>query len=202
MNKAILMSIKPEWVAKILCEEKTIEIRKKFPKDYVGWVYIYCTKAEPYLIPTSERDRAFWEERKIDIGTALNGKVVARFWCDKVEEIEIKQQRGWNYPTDDTIFETKTLNPIELLEKSCLSYNKLNNYLDNEGYAIHITKLEIFDEPKKLKRFVYYSKGNGSWCSWLNCIYLDHTKEECENCKDIHLQKAPQSWCYIEENLR
>ena len=44
--KAILISIKPYWVAKILNGEKTIEIRKRFPKDYVGWVYIYCTKGK------------------------------------------------------------------------------------------------------------------------------------------------------------
>lgn len=42
--KAILMSIRPQHMAKILNGKKTIEIRKKFPKDYVGWVYIYCTK--------------------------------------------------------------------------------------------------------------------------------------------------------------
>ena len=47
MGKSILMSIQPQWLAKILNGEKTIEIRKKFPKDYVGWVYIYCTKGKP-----------------------------------------------------------------------------------------------------------------------------------------------------------
>ena len=45
MGKSILMSVQPKWVAKILNGEKTIEIRKRFPKDYVGWVYIYCTKS-------------------------------------------------------------------------------------------------------------------------------------------------------------
>ena len=73
--KAILMTIRPQYVAKILNGEKTIEIRKKFPSDYVGWVYIYCCK-----------------QRKNEIGCHINyekvdGKVVARFWCDKMEEI-------------------------------------------------------------------------------------------------------------------
>ena len=49
MRKSILMSIKPQYVAKILNGEKTIEIRKRFPKDYVGWVYIYCTKGKEKL---------------------------------------------------------------------------------------------------------------------------------------------------------
>ena len=42
--KAILMVIRPEWFIKILTGEKTIEVRKLFPKDYVGWVYLYCCK--------------------------------------------------------------------------------------------------------------------------------------------------------------
>ena len=46
-NKAILISIQPQWVAKEINGEKTIEVRKKLPKDYIGWVYIYCTKAKP-----------------------------------------------------------------------------------------------------------------------------------------------------------
>ena len=55
--KAILMSIRPQWVAKILNKEKTLEIRKHFPKDYVGWVYVYCTKGKPNIaspIPAKE----------------------------------------------------------------------------------------------------------------------------------------------------
>ena len=46
MNKCILLSVKPEYVAKILNGEKTIEIRKHAIP--VGTkVYIYCTKVEP-----------------------------------------------------------------------------------------------------------------------------------------------------------
>ena len=48
--KAILLSIKPEWIAKILNGKKTVEVRKKFPKDYVGWVYLYCSKNGKDLI--------------------------------------------------------------------------------------------------------------------------------------------------------
>ena len=43
--KAIMISIQPKWVAKILNGEKTIEIRKSMPKcDLPIKVYIYCTK--------------------------------------------------------------------------------------------------------------------------------------------------------------
>ena len=43
--KSIIISIKPEWVYKILTGEKTLEIRKTFPVcEYPIDVYIYCTK--------------------------------------------------------------------------------------------------------------------------------------------------------------
>ena len=45
--KAIMISIKPEWVCKILNGEKTIEIRKTMPKCKLPCkVYIYCTKGK------------------------------------------------------------------------------------------------------------------------------------------------------------
>ena len=152
------MSIKPQWVSKILNGEKTIEIRKRFPKDYVGWVYVYCTKDKKYA-------------NLINRGGFLTGMVVARFWCDKVEEIAKEDY----YPNDDLMsatmwfeFHTKTMDKEQILKKSCLRKSELHNYLNlKRGYAIHITKLEIFDEPRTLQPF-------------------------------FDLDRPPQSWCYIE----
>lgn len=56
MKKEILSSIKPEWVEKILSGKKTIEIRKQFPKDCVGWVYIYCSKGCPLFKESGSYD--------------------------------------------------------------------------------------------------------------------------------------------------
>ena len=136
MSKAILISIKPKWVAKILNGEKTIEIRKRFPKNFVGWVYIYCTKDKKY-------------KNLINRGGFLTGMVVARFWCDKVDEF---------YDFDD-----------DLCKQACLDRGEMLDYLGNKkGYAIHITNLEIFDRPKEISEFkkCYRSKGypqNQSW---------------------------------------
>lgn len=45
MNKAVLMSINPEWVRKIMSGEKTKEVRKRAPLTKHPYkVYIYCTK--------------------------------------------------------------------------------------------------------------------------------------------------------------
>lgn len=166
--KAIMLSDQPKWVAKILNCEKIIEVRKRFPSDYVGWVYIYCTKEKDkheicicdnpiehrimcsryHFLDNGEEARiAFFNPRYI------KGKVVARFWCDKVEEIDVYTNR---------IYETKTLNQLELLEKSCLTHSELFKYLGEDyskigGYAIHISQLEIFDKPKELKNFLINS---------------------------------------------
>ena len=166
--KNILISIRPQYVAKILNKEKTIEVRKRFPSDYVGWVYIYCCK-----------------QRKNEIGCHINyekvdGKVVARFWCDKVEEIKpqfTKDNKGVSYIT-----ETKSY--IELCNESRLLSYKLNNYLlSKNGYAIHITKLEIFDKPKEIREFE-----TRHW----------NSKNSFERDNVYQLTRAPQSWCYIE----
>ena len=188
--KAILISIKPKYVADILNGKKTIEIRKKFPKDYVGWVYIYCTKGKPYLF--HEKGNVFGDDiyeltndstsdlpnykHAYVVGGALNGKVVARFWCDKVEEIEHRLlERHY----------TETLNDKELLTKSCLSHEEIHNYLrTNIGYAIHINDLEIFDKPKELSEFYHYTTKRD------NVKGIIHNYEE--------LTRAPQSFMFVE----
>jgi len=178
--KAILMSIRPEWVAKILNGIKTLEIRKKFPKDYVGWVYIYCTKGKP-LVKCSDgkwyvKDKDFKYDMTFSYSAGFNGKVVARFWCDKVEEIEPST-------TDNFV------------KDSCLTIQELENYLWSNilfGYAIHITKLEIFDKPKELSEFKRYI--NDSDCK--KCAY--GSRCPLYPCDKIPLTRAPQSWCYIE----
>ena len=164
--KSILLSIKPQWVEKILNGKKTIEVRKQFPKDYVGWVYIYCTKDKKYA-------------NLINRGGFLTGMVVARFWCDKVEEI-------LNYG----LARRSEIMMKELLEKSCLAMNELNEYAPHKEYqendfiyAIHISKLEIFDKPK-----------------YLNEYYTFYVETE----KGFYYQvltKAPQNYCYIEGEL-
>ena len=45
MSKAVMLSIRPKWVEKIASGEKTIEVRKTWPKLQTPFkCYIYCTK--------------------------------------------------------------------------------------------------------------------------------------------------------------
>ena len=159
--KAIMISIKPKWVAKILNGEKTIEIRKTMPKcDLPIDVYIYCTKNGGWLTrwydpKTKERGYCGYNKENNN----LNGKVVAKFTLNKVEEM---------YYCDE-----------EYLKPSCLNIDELFDYLKEKvGYAWHISNLEIFDKPKELSEFnqKWYCKGLGkdflhpigkapqSWC--------------------------------------
>ena len=181
--KAIMISIRPQWVAKILNGEKTIEIRKRFPSDYVGWVYIYCTKdgylSENSLDPYSKYFAIRHKPRFTP--NYMRGKVVARFWCDKVEE----------QPAD---------RPIKgyVFELGCLtSYDILNYCGYKTFYAIHITKLEIFDRPKEISEFntKLHIKGGCKNCPQ----YTGFSMPYCKTCDFLlPLTRAPQSYCYIE----
>ena len=200
--KCVLLSVNPRWVAKILNGEKTIEVRKKFPKDFRGWVYIYCTKdsKNTCLEYADNPDKNKEGEWCITGGYPYaNGKVVARFWCDKVEDIACEILS--NGSGRGAYVFTNTYNDIR--EASCLSTQDLIDYLGAKpngeivGKAIHISQLEIFDKPKELNEFEqvkYYKNCN-------KCPYL-YDEEGCyllPNCHEhIPLTKAPQSWQYIE----
>ena len=188
MSTAVMMSIRPQHTCNIVSLLKLWEIRKKFPIDYVGWVYIYCTKDRKQCLvrnninKTYHLDTCYWDEFESN----LNGKVVARFWCDKVEE---------HRPFFHWCIEKET----------CLTRDDVLDYLDSKDkfvgnpkrqdkvYAIHITKLEIFDEPKEISEFEHlheHAKRGNSDC-WVCHRYG-------KGCRTCSLTRAPQSWCYIE----
>lgn len=179
--RSVLISIKPEWTAKILNGEKTIEIRKTMPKCELPIdVYIYCTKGD-YIGRISKK---------------YVGKVVARFTMNEVEKIFMSVINHYQY-------ETNTLYEDELLKQSLLNGNELDAYLKNKhyGYAWHISDLVIFDKPKELGEFMIYCDKH-ELCKCDNCKRLKQSFIDCgfdsEYC-DNRLTKVPQSWCYVEE---
>lgn len=200
--KAILMSFKSKWIAKILNGEKTLEIRKRFPLDYVGWVYIYCTENSKLLHKNVAdiwwvEDKGFQKENKrleIEQQPAYNGKVVGRFWCDKVGVIEL--HNCLSIPTIAyTTFADKYYSDSDLQAASCLSGGELTRYLGTDkeevGFAIPISDLEIFDEPKELSEFENYNMVREVE---LNAEYY----KGFDTSKITVVKKAPQSWFYVE----
>jgi predicted transcriptional regulator len=170
--KAILLSVKPEWVAKILNGEKTIEIRKTMPKCELPIdVYIYCTNDKskylywdwydpPFVTQewfvSKNKHRYVWEHKK-----HKNGKIIVKFTLRQVEKIIALTKEQ---PTE---YYAMRMDLNSVLYEAKLSKEELQNYLKNkDGYAWYISDLEFFDKPKELS--------------------------------DFGLKKAPQSWCYVE----
>ena len=169
MKKAIIISIQPQWVEKILNEEKTIEIRKTTPNCEMPIdVYIYCTKSDKYHLDwefgktTKEKIWFNWNKKshhypfshyEAEFGEKVpetfNGHIVAKFtmsYClafDKYDKWLIE-------------------------EKAKLTKDDFYNYKKNkkEIYGWKIKKLEIFKKPKELSEF--------------------------------GLKRPPQSWQYVE----
>ena len=186
--KSILISIKPKHCANILNGLKTLEIRRRFPKDYRGWVYIYCTKDiknylywdwydPPYVVHEwfTSTNAHIWKEDRKNINGWFNGKVIARFYCDNVD-------RAYNYYFEE-LLALSCLTKDELLKYAGGTYDKLDDL-----YAIHISQLEIFDTPKELSEFkkpcyVFAQKISGEYGGV---------------CIGEKLTKAPQNLMYIE----
>lgn len=191
--KSIMISIKPKWCAKIMNGEKTIEVRKnkalanairKLIDEYgFADIYVYCTKDKDILYENVLTNNFYLNLHNPAVGVEKrNGKVLFKFRCYNVEEI------------DDCVdvLSTKSLDCLKLLQKSCLKYEELHAYLpsredDNpRGCAIHISDLEIFDRPKELSEFKQPrdSYGKVNWNT--NEYYF------------MDLTKAPQNFCYVE----
>lgn len=209
--KAILISDHAKWCALMMNGIKKIEVRKgtalyKATKkliDEYGYAefYVYCTKGKPNLwlpyeydcFELDEASQPYLSDRPIvDIDTKMNGKVIFKFRCYKVEEIEDCVD----------VLSTKSLDCIELLQKSCLTCEELHEYLpfryDDKprGYAIHISDLEIFDKPKELSEF------RSCHTNKIKYVEKEVRKQtfityKLQN-RNHKLTKAPQSWCYIE----
>ena len=136
----ILISVRPEWCAKICNEtgkdengkpiyEKELEVRKSKPANVPFLAYIYETKGR-YVKSIHGAHTKYAYGR---------GKVIGEFVCDKVEDFS---EWKYDYPS--------------LLRHICLyaatDFAFLDGYLNGEkkGYGWHISNLVIYDKPKDL----------------------------------------------------
>lgn len=176
MAKAVLISVRPEWVKKIMSGEKTLEVRKTRPNMGTPFkCYIYCTSSGVAI--------GMWGK---------HGKIVGEFVCDNIRPLMAES------------FVVKEDAEKALLGTSLTSW-QVKDYAGWEGkkwwdckdlYKWHISKLEIYDTPKELTEF-------NTWKKCKTCSKSGYESTACiydENCMvPVAITKAPQSWCYVEE---
>lgn len=137
MSKAVLLSIRPDWVKKIASGDKTVEVRKTSPRiDTPFKCYIYCTQASPYnpCVPLHYR-----RPNSTIYDTFLTKRIIGEFVCD------------WC----DPFCPESMYHMIELSNNSLVSPNELEKYAGKSCvlYGWHISDLAIYDKPKKLEEF-------------------------------------------------
>lgn len=134
----------------------------------------------------------------------LNGKIVAICDCEKVDFFEMEYHHNDNvlqgiykYDEEDceewkvsipTTFITNEYDDQEivncyLLKKSCLTFDDLGDYVCpkngiNEFYALHLSNIKIFDNPKELREYRKYIDSN--------CFY--------------EVSTAPQNMMYVSDS--
>lgn len=198
--KSILISIRPQWVEKIVRGEKTIEVRKKAPKEVPFKAYIYCTKAnkkyqticgcmvintdELYRLPNGKIKHDWSGELMCCNGeytrdNFLNGKVIGEFICDEIEELH-----EWELSPQGKFADFERERLENFLTAACLSEEEVVRYRENLPYykplyGLHISDLKIYGKPKELSEFISPSKA----------------KRRCEYKK---ITRPPQSWQYVE----
>lgn len=162
MAKAVLMSIHPEWVNRIISGEKTIEIRKTCPN--------LKTPFKCYIYETQGKGDTPWIGEDGHIISRGCGKVVGEFACDRIDPINPATEPYGIYDIDD-----------DFVVQTCLENGALWEYGHGKVlYSWHISELKIYDEPKQLNEFTGLRKSKFGT--------LPYT-----------IEKAPQSWCYVEE---
>ena len=226
MRKSVLISIQPYWVFLIIAKamgwniykEKTVEVRKTFPKDE-GWnevAKIYCSKDKKSFAKIPKEYQPFMKP--------LLGKVVGEFVCDGYDEFQAEftdlmyfdsqnenvcqntiKRVAWLEDENEPYYFYETANDednpndCELLRESCLTFDEIRQYIgetfyDKYFYGWKISDLVIYDKPKELSEFKKINQP---------CWYgeMKISKRDCHECKskDCFIQRPPQSWCYVKE---
>lgn len=146
MNNKVIFSIKPEWVYKILLQQKLWEVRKTKPQLQLPFsCYIYCTKDNKFDISwgpfgvTPDND-----------GDPIKGTVCASFLCDDIYTITWDDYNHCYDIDDDTLKET------------CLTQQQLYDYGKGKTlYAFHIKCLTEFVPGYCIDDFYQSTMGDG-----------------------------------------
>jgi hypothetical protein len=171
LMKAVLISIRPEWCAKIASCEKKIEVRKSCPRLETPFkVYIYCTKDVRKQFWTGPRYSYVDDHSHNAFDKCGNGKVIGEFLCDQIIE-------DHTFGHDEKFYSA-----------ACMSACDAAAYaMESPMYGWHISNLKIYDVPRELISFVkpLVLEKIQPYTWYVN--------------KERYLTRAPQSWCYVED---
>lgn len=170
--KAVLISINPEWCAKIASGEKTIEVRRTRPKlEPPFLVCVYCTSVK--ALPLE-----LYVELHARTGGAIDewsGKVFASFVCDRIDAIVPTTEPYGVYDIDD-----------DYVLQTCLENGALWDYgRGGRLYGWHISNLRVYDTPRELREF----------------HAVPNEVEVALKAKPKPITRPPQSWRYVEEEI-
>ena len=204
--KAVLISIRPEWCAKIASGEKKIEVRKTRPKLETPFkVYIYCTKDAKKQFWTGPQYSYVDDHSHNAFDKCGNGKVIGEFLCDQIIE-----DRTFGH--DEKFYSA-----------ACMSACDAAAYaVESPMYGWHISNIKIYDAPRELGDFWLYNEelhkrydAGTDYCCYDGANEYGEALTDCgdaylniRNCLRCwnewsgwchHLKRAPQSWCYVEE---
>lgn len=189
--KSVLISIRPKWCELIASGKKTVEVRKTRPKlDLPFKCYIYCTKGKGDCL---WRWNGIWHDTQDPTHrpNRMDGKVIGEFVCDAI------------FPISCYYSNTAARGIHRDQPYTCLTDKEMIDYLGNgvEGCGWHISDLVIYDKPRELSEFRHECNGicldtkKKIKCKYLH-KRLDKAGFACNRLKPI--EKAPQSWCYVE----
>lgn len=195
--KSVLISVQPYYVFLIIArsmgwnipQEKTVEVRKDFPKDPV-WnkrTHIYCSKNSQSFNRIPKQCQPFMAK--------LLGKVIGEFVCDSLEQV---------VPDYNPVLKKFFYGYVADLSPTCLSEEELHEYAGIKPlYFWHISDLKIYDKPKELGEFrtpcpqefidKYDCSSGNRTCTY----FTEH--EGYFGCSKEGLTRPFQSWGYVEE---
>ena len=194
--KSVIISIRPYWIFLIIAKkkgwniekEKTIEVRKSFPKDK-DWdktVIFYCTKDKASFNKIPKEYQPLMEK--------FLGKVIGEFVCDVIYAISkysIKEKIIYN--------SVDSYNNLQIIKDSCLNINDIIAYTKGKTdvYLWHISDLKIYDKPKEITEF-YKCGFEDAYNEW---EYYDIAGVNgiMPKSEDWKIKRPPQSWCYVQE---
>ena len=195
--KAVMISIQPKWVEKIVNGEKTIVVRKTAPQEVPFKAYIYCCKAKPYLHKEANPPFELFLDSELYKGNGyddrlFSGNVIGDFICDKVVKYDYQVIACAKYEVNGADVKEE----LRYNAGACLTAEEMFSYSKGKTlYGWYISDLKIYDKPRELSEFSRPCSYSGLCFS---CKRTSFKKDGNLLC-NTKITRPPQSWMHVED---